>query len=100
MLRIKWQRESMAGLPERDPNLGSGVYRLLPGQGTVLVRLPGRLFKRNLRPALRGQLGRRPGMRVTRVDLVFVSHFLAALDDVESDRPIERPIRARGKRIL
>ena len=44
----------------------SGLQRLLPGQALVLVRLPGRLFKRNLRPALRGQLGsahRAPNLR-------------------------------------
>ena len=94
VLRIAWQRESMASFPERDPNLRSGINRALPGKVPVLVRLPRRLFKRNLGPALRGQVDGRPGLRVTCVDTVFVLHFPAALDDVESDRSIERPIRA------
>jgi hypothetical protein len=81
--RIAWQRESMASLPERDPNVGSRVNRPLPGMIAVLVRLPRRLLKRNLGFALRHQVSGRPRLRVTCVGLVFVLHFSATLVDVE-----------------
>lgn len=79
VLRIAWQRKTMTRLPKCNAHLWRRVERPLPREISFLARLHGRLLKGDLLSALRSQLARGPGLRLSGVYRVFIVHHWGAL---------------------